>query len=91
LGNQFDGATENGRPIEFTISADRLVPGGWCHVNRNGTVAKMMKYYDRYQATGDLGKPDLLSNRVFGGVTRMYCGGQRADRPASGDVEPVGR
>ena len=91
LGNQFNGATENGRPIEFTISADRLVPGGCCHVNRNETVAKMMKYYDHYQATGDLGKPDLLSNRVFGGVTRMYCGGQRADRPTSGNVEPVGR
>ena len=70
LGNQFDGATENGKPITFTINADRLVPGGWCHVNRNETVAKMMKYYDYYQATGDLGKPDLLSNRVFGGMTR---------------------
>ncbi len=74
LGNQFDGATENGKPITFTINADRLVPGGWCHVNRNETVAKMMKYYDYYQATGDLGKPDLLSNRVFGGVTRKIVG-----------------
>ena len=74
LGNQFDGATENGKPITFTINADRLVPGGWCHVNRNETVAKMMKYYDYYQATGDLGKPDLLSNRVFGGMTRKIVG-----------------
>ena len=79
LGNQFDGATENGKPITFTINADCLVPGGWCHVNRNETVAKMMKYYDYYQATGDLGKPDLLSNRVFGGVTRKYCGAARRD------------
>ena len=79
LGNHFDGAMENGKPITFTISADRLVPGGWCHVNRNETVAKMMKYYDYYQATGDLGKPDLLSNRVFGGVTRKYCGAARRD------------
>ena len=74
LGNLFDGMTKNGRPITFTISADRLVPGGWCHVNRNDTVAKMMKYYDHYQATGDLGKADLLSNRVFGGVTRKMAG-----------------
>ena len=73
LGNQFDGATEKGRPVSFRIAADRLVPGGWCHANRNATVAKMMEYYDHYQATGDLGKPDLLSDRVFGGVTRK-CG-----------------
>ena len=44
--------------------------GGWCHVNRNETVADLMKVYDYYQATGDLGKPDLLSDRAFGGVTR---------------------
>jgi len=80
LGNQFDGATDNGKPITFTINADRLVPGGWCHVNRNETVAKMMRYYDYYQATGDLGKPDLLSDRVFGGVTRR----------ASGTLAPTG-
>ena len=42
LDNQFGGATENGKPITFTINADRLVSGGWCHVNRNETVAKMM-------------------------------------------------
>ena len=70
LGNQFDGLMENGKPFTLTISADRLVPDGWCHVNRNETVAKMMKLYDYCQATGDLGKPDLLSDRVFGGVTR---------------------
>ena len=82
LGNQFDGATENGKPISFTINADRLVSGGWFHVNRNETVAKMMKYYDYYQATGDLGKPDLLSNRVFGGVTRKIT--------STTGVSPVG-
>ena len=77
--------------MKFTISADRLVPGGWCHVNRNETVAELMEVYDYYQATGDLGKKDLLSDRAFGGVTRRYCGGQRADRPTSGNVSPVGR
>ena len=60
--------------MKFTISADRLVPGGWCHVNRNETVKELMKVYDYYQATGDLGKPDLLSDRVFGGVTRKIVG-----------------
>ena len=72
LGNRFcEGKYQkNVSGMKFTINADRLVPGGWCHVNRNETVAEMMKVYDYYQATGDLGKPDLLSNRVFGGVTR---------------------
>ena len=72
LGNRFcEGKYQkNVSGLKFTINADRLVPGGWCHVNRNATVAEMMKVYDYYQATGDLGKPDLLSNRVFGGVTR---------------------
>ena len=72
LGNRFcEGKYQkNVSGMKFTINADRLVPGGWCHVNRNATVAEMMKVYDYYQATGDLGKPDLLSNRVFGGVTR---------------------
>ena len=72
LGNRFcEGKYQkNVSGMKFTINADRLVPGGWCHVNRNATVAGMMKVYDYYQATGDLGKPDLLSNRVFGGVTR---------------------
>ena len=60
--------------MKFTISADRLVPGGWCHVNRNETVAELMKVYDYYQATGDLGKKDLLSDRAFGGVTRKVVG-----------------
>ncbi|MBQ6008172.1 MAG: hypothetical protein IJL17_06505 [Kiritimatiellae bacterium] len=72
LGNRFcEGKYQkNVSGLKFTVNADRLVPGGWCHVNRNETVAEMMKVYDYYQATGDLGKPDLLSNRVFGGVTR---------------------
>ena len=72
LGNRFcEGKYQkNVSDMKFTVNADRLVPGGWCHVNRNATVAEMMKVYDYYQATGDLGKPDLLSNRVFGGVTR---------------------
>ncbi len=73
LGNRFCEGGPFGRVLskkKFTISADRLVPGGWCHVNRNETVAELMKVYDYYQATGDLGKPDLLSDRAFGGVTR---------------------
>ena len=76
LGNRFcEGKYQkNVSGMKFTINADRLVPGGWCHVNRNETVAEMMKVYDYYQATGDLGKPDLLSNRVFGGVTRKMGG-----------------
>jgi hypothetical protein len=37
----------------------------------------MMKFYDHYQATGDLGKPDLLSNRVFGGITRKMAEPQK--------------
>ena len=65
---------KNVADMKFTISADRLVPGGWCHVNRNETVADLMKVYDYYQATGDLGKPDLLSDRAFGGVTRKFTG-----------------
>ena len=68
---QYQKNVEN---MKFTISSDRLVPGGWCHVNRNETVAELMKVYDYYQATGDLGKPDLLSNRAFGGVTRRMTG-----------------
>ena len=76
LGNRFcEGKYQkNVSGMKFTVNADRLVPGGWCHVNRNATVAEMMKVYDYYQATGDLGKPDLLSNRVFGGVTRKMGG-----------------
>ena len=78
LGNQFNDAKgADGKPLTFAVSADRLVPGGWCHVNRNETVAKMMKLYDYYQATADLGKPDLLSNRVFGGLTRELREGGR--------------
>jgi hypothetical protein len=77
LGNQFDRVKIDGKPLRFTISADRIVPGGWCHVNSNDTVAKMMRLYDRYQATGDLGKPDLLSDRVFGGLTRKQRDGGR--------------
>ena len=70
LGNQCDRILVDGKPLRYTVSADRLVPGGWCHVNSNATVAEMMKVYDRFQATGDLGREDMLSNRVFGGVTR---------------------
>ena len=94
LGNRFCEGGPFGKVLskkKFTISADRLVPGGWCHVNRNETVADLMKVYDYYQGTGDLGKPDLLSDRAFGGVTRKYCGGQRADRPTSGNIGSVGR
>ena len=65
---------KNVKNMKFTISADRIVEGGWCHVNRNETVADLMKVYDYYQATGDLGKPDLLSDRAFGGVTRKFTG-----------------
>ena len=65
---------KNVADMKFTISADRIVAGGWCHVNRNETVAELMKVYDYYQATGDLGKPDLLSDRAFGGVTRKFTG-----------------
>ena len=76
LGIRFYGGKfkENVAGQKFTIAADRLVPGGWCHVNRNETVAELMKAYDYYQATGDLGKPDLLSNRVFGAITRKMEG-----------------
>ena len=93
LGNRFcEGIyKKNVENMKFTINADRLVPGGWCHVNRNETVAELMKVYDFYQATGDLGKPDLLSDRVFGGVTRKCCGGQGAGRPTDGDLNMVGR
>ena len=82
LGNRFCEGGPYGRVLskkKFTISADRLVQGGWCHVNRNETVVELMKVYDFYQATGDLDKPDLLSDRVFGGVTRKYCGAARRD------------
>ncbi len=75
LGNRFCEGGPYGNVLKdkkFVISADRLVPGGWCHVNRNETVVELMKVYDFYQATGDLDKPDLLSDRVFGGVTRAY-------------------
>ena len=75
LGNRFCEGGPYGNVLKdkkFVISADRLVPGGWCHVNRNETVGELMKVYDFYQATGDLDKPDLLSDRVFGGVTRAY-------------------
>ena len=72
LGNQCDRILVDGKPLRYTVSADRLVPGGWCHVNSNATVAEMMKVYDRFQATGDLGREDMLSNRVFGGVTRTH-------------------
>jgi len=70
LGNQCDRILVDGKPLRYTVSADRLVPGGWCHVNRNETVVEMMKVYDRFQATGDLDREDMLSDRVFGGVTR---------------------
>ena len=73
LGNQCDRILVDGKQLRYTVSADRLVPGGWCHVNRNATVAEMMKVYDRFQATDDLGREDMLSDRVFGGVTRK-CG-----------------
>ncbi len=71
-GPRFDEGyfSENVKGLKFSVSADRLVPGGWCHVNSNETVAKMMKVYDYYQGTGDLGKEDFLSNRAFGGITR---------------------
>ena len=75
LGNQLQRVSVNGKPLRFTVSADRLAPGGWCHVNRNETVAEMMKYYDLWQATGDIGREDMLSDRVFGGVTRKFTGG----------------
>lgn len=71
LGNQFPAKLPGGKPT-FTVNADRLVPGGWCHVNRRETVDRLMGLYDRYQATGDLGKPEFLQDRVFGGVTREY-------------------
>ena len=77
LGNRFCEGGPHGKVLskkKFTISADRLVPGGWCHVNRNETVVELMKVYDCYQATGDLGKPDMLSDRAFGGVTRKLTG-----------------
>ncbi|MBR6733442.1 MAG: hypothetical protein IKL96_03480 [Kiritimatiellae bacterium] len=78
LGNQFsriNGA--DGKPLKFTVAADVLVPGGWCHVNRNETVAEMMRLYEKWQATEGLGKPDVLSNVAFGGLTRRVCEGAR--------------
>ncbi|MBO7655835.1 MAG: hypothetical protein J6U40_13015 [Kiritimatiellae bacterium] len=79
LGNRFcEGQFQkNVENLTFTVNADRLVSDGWCHVNRNETVVELMKVYDYYQATGDLGKPDLLSNRVFGGITRAEKGEDR--------------
>ena len=72
--NQFNRVLKDGKPYTFVRAADVLVPGGWCHVNRNETVSEMMRDYDYYQGTGDLGKPDLLSNRVFGAITRKKGG-----------------
>lgn len=72
LGNQFAANLPDGKPLTFTINADRLVPGGWCHVNRNETVERMMALYDRYQGTGKLDKPEILKGRIFGGLTRAY-------------------
>ena len=78
LGNQFSRVNgPDGKPLKFTISADVLVPGGWCHVNRNETVSEMMAYYERWQATDGLGKPDMLSNVAFGGLTRKASAGTR--------------
>ena len=77
LGNQFRTKYPDGKPLTFTISADKLVPNGWCHVNRNETVDKMMELYDRYQGTGKLDKPEMLKGRVFGGITREYREGNR--------------
>ena len=85
LGNQCDRILVDGKPLRYTVSADRLVPGGWCHVNRNATVAEMMKVYDRFQATGDLGREDMLSNRVFGGVTRKVVGETASVQQQGGD------
>ncbi|MBR4171263.1 MAG: hypothetical protein IKR48_06390 [Kiritimatiellae bacterium] len=73
-GGPFGKKLEN---MKFTIHADCVVPDGWWHVNRNKTVAELMKVYDYYQGTGDLGKPDILSNRVFGGITRQSKNGDR--------------
>jgi hypothetical protein len=72
LNNRFaEGKYEKTfRKKKFIINADQLIPNGWYHLNRNETVKEMMAIYDYYQATGDLGKKDLLSNRVFGGITR---------------------
>ena len=72
--NQFNRVLKDGKPYTFVRAADVLVPDGWCHVNRNETVAEMMRDYDYYQGTGDLGKPDLLSDRVFGAITRKKGG-----------------
>ena len=82
LGNQFDRILVNGKPLTFTVSADQLVPGGWCHVNRNETVVRMMEYYDLWQATGDLGRNEALSNRVFGGLTRTHRRESETGRPS---------
>ena len=62
----------------FTVNADRLLPDGWVHENRRETVREMMKYYDLCQATGELGKPDLLTDRVFGAITRTDRAGGNA-------------
>ena len=92
LGNRFSEGGPFGRVLskkKFTISADRLVQGGWCHVNRNETVADLMKVYDYYQATGGLGKPDLLSDRAFGGVTRKIVVKKASVRQQDGDLDVV--
>lgn len=62
----------------FTVNADRLLPDGWVHENRRETVREMMSYYARWQATDDLGKPDLLTDRVFGAITRTDRAGDAA-------------
>ena len=77
LGNQFPPKLPGGKLLTFAINSDQLVPGGWCHVNRRETVDKLMGLYDRYQATADLGKPEFLKDRAFGGVTREYKEGNR--------------
>ena len=91
LGNQCDRILVDGKPLRFTVSADRLVPGGWCHVNRNATVAEMMKVYDRFQATGDIGREDMLSDRAFGGLTRKMARGTTSAQQQVGVSEKGGR
>jgi len=77
LGNRFNEATSIKEKILFRVNADVLVENGWYHLNRNETVAMMMKWYDYWQATADLGKPDYLSNRAFGGLTHSERQGER--------------
>lgn len=78
LDNRFVEGSHAVAHISFVVNADRLLPDGWCHVNRNETVKEMMGYYDAWQATGDLGKRDPLSNRVFGALTRTDRKGDEA-------------